>query len=88
MPVELIFGGASFKDPTTYLIDSIEEALTLLSINNVKSIDTAAAYKQSEQLLGEVKAPQNFTIDTKYSGGMMAEPTTPTAITNSLDASL
>ncbi|KAK0334890.1 hypothetical protein LTR59_013640 [Friedmanniomyces endolithicus] len=56
--------GRSFADPKL-----LAEAMDLLEKGDCKIIDTAALYGKSEELLGQAKAGDRFTIDTKAKGG-------------------
>ncbi|KAL6864578.1 NADP-dependent oxidoreductase domain-containing protein [Trichoderma novae-zelandiae] len=66
----LVFGtagintGGSFPtaEQAAELLDAVERA-------GIKQLDTAQLYGLSEQILGEVKAAERFTIDTKHIGG-------------------
>lgn len=88
MSVKLVLGGASFGDESQYPVDKINEALDLLKAHEVKEIDTAAIYQQSEMLLGKVNAASRFNISTKYPGGFTPKPTTTQTVVEAGTASL
>ncbi|KAJ9210433.1 hypothetical protein DTO166G4_7990 [Paecilomyces variotii] len=64
-PIELIFGAFTMN---TYTPEIREEFLKLLEEYDVKAIDTAYSYVDSEKILGELDAPGRFTIHTKAPG--------------------
>lgn len=72
--IQLIFGGASFRDEASSSLEEVEETLKLLEEEGVRTIDTARMYGCSEELLGRAKASSRFSIDTKYPGGFSPEP--------------
>lgn len=69
--INVIYGGASigmfppYNDP-----EYNKQAFQILQAHEVKIIDTAQAYGESEKALGELKAGDTFTIDTKWPGGV------------------
>lgn len=72
----IVFGGGILTPPYVKDADETEEYLKLLEELDVKIIDTAALYGESEKYLGENGAPKRFTIDTKHPGIMNSEPST------------
>lgn len=74
-PIKLVFGGGFFGYIETNPKPA-QEVLDLLTQLQVTTIDTAKIYGVSEELLGQLKASETFTIDTKHPGG--AEPGTAT----------
>ncbi|RMZ90533.1 hypothetical protein DV736_g2233, partial [Chaetothyriales sp. CBS 134916] len=80
--LKIVFGTAGFGNLEPYkTAESIEHVFEILEKHDVKILDTAQVYGNSEQTLGEVKAGSRFTIDTKWHGGFNpgASPTsTPT----------
>lgn len=63
-------GGGFFEAKASPTIEELKDLLSMYSSLGGKEIDTAAVYPsgmsgRSETLLGEVKAPENFIIDTK-----------------------
>ncbi|KAL4781071.1 NADP-dependent oxidoreductase domain-containing protein [Aspergillus varians] len=69
--VELVFGGASFRSQESFGdMDAKNQALSILQDEGIKYIDTAAAYGESEQILGTLGAAKTFIVDTKYPGSV------------------
>ena len=68
-PVTVVYGGNRIgnNEPFTPETD-LEGAFKILLAHGVKSIDSAQAYRNSQATLGEVKAGERFSIDTKWSG--------------------
>lgn len=60
--------GYTFGNP-----DTLKEAFDLLEKGGCSTIDTAALYGSSEEILGKAKAGDRFTIDTKTKGGFNPE---------------
>ncbi|KAL4915656.1 NADP-dependent oxidoreductase domain-containing protein [Aspergillus aurantiobrunneus] len=87
--VELTFGGGTFQSETGFGgPEEKKEALSVLQAEGVTTIDTAAIYGESEQILGKLGAAKTHTIDTKYPGGFSPTPTTKELIIASADESL
>jgi aflatoxin B1 aldehyde reductase len=71
--LKIIFGGGGINPGSAFPdIPSIKAALKVLQDNGVKNIDTAQLYGESERLLGEANAGDDFIIDTKCRGGFDA----------------
>ena len=68
--------------------EQVKEALAMLKKHNVKNLDSAQLYGKSEQKLGEVKAGDEFTIDTKWLGGWNSGWATKENIVNSAKESI
>ena len=68
--IKVAFGAASLgnRDPWNSTED-LDEAFRILDKHNVKILDSAQLYGNSETRLGEVKAAEKFIIDTKWLGG-------------------
>ena len=66
--VKTVFGGGNFGNHVTSIEDT-KTFLDKLRAVGITTIDTAQAYPNSEQLLGDVGARHNFTLDTKQLGG-------------------
>jgi aflatoxin B1 aldehyde reductase len=49
---------------------SLKALFNLLRAEGVENIDTAQFYRYSEELLGKLGAPSQFTIDMKAFGGL------------------
>ena len=60
---KIVFGGAAFG----YHFDAVasKDILAALKKHGIDTIDTAQIYSTSEEILGELKAGEHFTIDTK-----------------------
>ncbi|CAI7588789.1 unnamed protein product [Penicillium crustosum] len=87
--IKIVWGGASIMDEVAYpTLESINEVLDILQSNDIKTIDTAKIYNNSEELLGKVHADSRFTIDSKYPGGFSPDPSTPESLVTSLNESL
>jgi hypothetical protein len=87
--VKVIFGGATIN--TGRAFESKEEIETLfaaLKKYDVKAIDTAQLYGESETLLGSVNAGSQFIIDTKWKGGFAAGSPTKENIVKDADESM
>lgn len=68
--IKTVFGGATIqKDRAFHDAESLKEVLQLLKEYDVSTIDSAQIYGESEVIIGEAKAGQSFTIDTKVAGG-------------------
>lgn len=68
--IKTIFGagsvnkGRAFGEP-----GALDQVYALMKENNCSTIDTAALYGDSEELLGKAQAGSKFTLDTKTKGG-------------------
>ncbi|KAH6608259.1 alcohol dehydrogenase [Trichoderma cornu-damae] len=70
--IQLIFGTANVNDGGAFsTAEQTLELLDALEKEGIKQIDTAQLYGTSEQLLGEIKAPSRFLMDTKHIGGWL-----------------
>jgi aflatoxin B1 aldehyde reductase len=68
--IKVAFGTATFGNREGFNSDEdINGFLDILAKHNVKILDTAQLYGESEKRLGEVKAGSKFIIDTKWLGG-------------------
>ncbi|RMD40362.1 hypothetical protein DV735_g4767, partial [Chaetothyriales sp. CBS 134920] len=66
----IVFGTAGVGNyPPFNTTETIQQAFQILEKHNVKNIDTAQLYGNSEKTLGEEKAGSKFTIDTKWASG-------------------
>jgi aflatoxin B1 aldehyde reductase len=77
-PAKVIFGGGVFVTSSDEFSkpENIAEVLDAIEKHGITTIDTANAYAQCEQLLGQENATTRFTVDTKYPGGMSPKPST------------
>jgi len=68
--VKYIWGGAGFTDEGKFNTqESREKAIDILLSHNIKNIDTARLYGNSETCIGALDKRTHFTIDTKVIGG-------------------
>lgn len=64
--IPVVFGGGKFWTSTP---EEVRTWLKALKEAGISTIDTAQGYGTSEDVLGEVGAASEFTIDTKFSAG-------------------
>ncbi len=66
-PITVVLCGGRIgnKEPFT-ASTKLEEAFKILAAHNVKNIDSAQLYGESQATIGEVKAGDRFIIDTKW----------------------
>ncbi|GAB7356747.1 hypothetical protein MBLNU459_g7649t1 [Dothideomycetes sp. NU459] len=64
--IKVVFGAAVFQAGRDW---PMKEAFQVLKDNRVDTLDTAQIYGDSERLLGEASAGDDFVIDTKAAGG-------------------
>ena len=69
-------------------LESVNEVLDILLARDIKNIDTARIYANSEERLGSVHADSRFAIDSKLPGGFQLEPTTPETVASTLKKTL
>jgi len=82
--VKLLYGTSSIKALGAEIAKSMLETLEK---HNVKDLDTAWLYKDSEKTLGEIGAPKKFTMHTKAPGfelGIMSKKSINEGIEKSL----
>jgi aryl-alcohol dehydrogenase-like predicted oxidoreductase len=74
--VDLIFGGGGLSTGEASLgsLEEMKEAISLLEKGDVRIIDTASTYGDSEEVLGELGAAKTHTLHSKYPGGFSPEP--------------
>ncbi|KAM6476446.1 Aldehyde reductase AKR7 [Trichoderma simmonsii] len=66
----LVFGTANFDKGLAFpTAEQAAEVLDAVEKVGIKQLDTAQLYGTSEEILGKLKAPSRFTIDTKHIGG-------------------
>ncbi|EXJ83354.1 alcohol dehydrogenase [Capronia coronata CBS 617.96] len=69
-PITVVFGTASFGNYEPFISEEyLNKVFSTLEAHKIKNLDTAQLYGKSEERLGEVKAAEKFTIDTKWTGG-------------------
>ena len=67
-PIATIFGGTRIGNRPLFTPEnSLEKFLDILAVHRVTTIDTAQSYGNSEAVIGQIKAGDRFTIDTKWS---------------------
>lgn len=74
-----MFGGASVGS-SFKTVEDCHEVFKTLKAHGVDVIDTAQLYGDSEKILGEAKAGEQFIIDTKTPGGFAPQNNTPDVI--------
>lgn len=78
--VATIFGGTRIGNRPFFMPENdLETFFNILTAYEVATIDTAQSYGNSEATLGEIKAGDVFTIDTKWSPTSWTEPIPPWA---------
>ncbi|KAK1750330.1 putative oxidoreductase [Echria macrotheca] len=83
--IPIVFGGGKFWTSTP---DEVRSWLKALKEVGISTIDTAQAYGTSEEVMGEVGAASEFTIDTKFPGGFAPTESTKDLVINSGKQSL
>jgi aflatoxin B1 aldehyde reductase len=69
--VKIVFGGGGFSAGRNWPdAKTAKLALDALKAHGIKVIDTAQIYGDSEAILGELNAGEDFIIDTKSKGGI------------------
>ncbi|KAL6793745.1 Aldo/keto reductase [Trichoderma sp. SZMC 28013] len=69
----LVFGTANFNTGGAFpTVEQASEVLDAVEKVGIKQLDTAQLYGTSEEILGKLKAPSKFTIDTKHIGGWLS----------------
>lgn len=74
-----MFGGGSVGI-TFKTVEDCHDVFKILTRHGVDTIDTAQLYGDSEKILGEAKAGEQFIIDTKTPGGFAPQNNTPDVI--------
>ncbi|KIX07968.1 uncharacterized protein Z518_02622 [Rhinocladiella mackenziei CBS 650.93] len=83
-PLTVIFGAARIGNSDPYITEEdLHVLFSTLKAHDVKILDSAQLYGKSEQRLGEVKAGEQFTIDTKWVAGWVPGSATKENIINS-----
>ncbi|KIW06808.1 uncharacterized protein PV09_02488 [Verruconis gallopava] len=68
--LKIVFGAASFNPGGNFpTLDDARSVLNILEQNDVRNLDTAQLYGESESILGQLNAGDRFVIDTKSKGG-------------------
>lgn len=74
--IRTVFGGGSVGFGVFKTAEECHDVFKILKDHGVDTIDTAQLYGDSEKILGEAKAGEQFTIDTKTPGGFGAQAST------------
>lgn len=75
--LKVVFGGGMIGIGRPFSSkEDLDAIFAVLKKHDVKAIDTAQLYGNSEELLGSVNAASQFIIDTKWKGGF--QPGSPT----------
>jgi len=70
-PITVVFGSAVVGNRDPFVAeDDLNAVFSMLEAHHVRNLDSAQRYGDSEKRLGEVKAGNRFTIDTKWQGGL------------------
>lgn len=68
--IAIVYGAAPLGNGDPFSTpEDVEKLYSVLLKHNVQEIDTAQLYEESENKLGETKAGQRFTLQTKWAGG-------------------
>jgi aflatoxin B1 aldehyde reductase len=68
--IKVVFGAASIGNRDPWISeDYLSKAFKILLDNGCDTLDSAQLYGESEKRLGELKAGEKFTVDTKWLGG-------------------
>ncbi|KAL2811363.1 Aldo/keto reductase [Aspergillus granulosus] len=87
--VQLIFGGGSFlNDISNPSLADVESTLDKLHELQIKNIDTAVIYDNSEEYLGQSHASHRFAISTKYPCGFLPNGSSKEDLLSSAEESL
>jgi len=87
--IELVFGGGSVGSGTAFAEpNTLKQALETLKQEDIQSIDTAHLYGESETILGNGKAGDDFLIDSKIMGGFSPGSAKKESILKGIDESL
>ena len=88
-PISVVFGAAGIGNREPFIAeDYLNSVFSTLEAHNVKILDCAQLYGEAEKRLGEVKAGDRFTIDTKWVGGWQPGFATRENIVNSAKESI
>ncbi|KAK4545791.1 hypothetical protein LTR36_002745 [Oleoguttula mirabilis] len=65
-----VFGGAAVGEGRGFpTVEAAKEAFDIMEKGDCKTVDTAALYGKSEELLGQAGVAKRFVVDTKHKGG-------------------
>lgn len=67
--IKNVFGGAAIG--RSFNTDNLPQVYDIMEAGDCQTIDTAALYGESEEILGKTHAGKRFTIDTKTRGGFV-----------------
>nr|POF26221.1 oxidoreductase siro [Quercus suber] len=72
--IQTIYGGAAIRPDYGFgKPERLEQVFSILTAAGVKTIDTAALYGPSEELLGQAHVGEKFTVDTKTKGSFVTQ---------------
>jgi diketogulonate reductase-like aldo/keto reductase len=86
--IKTVFGGGSVGFGVFKTVEECHEVFKILKAHGVETIDTAQLYGDSEKILGEAKAGEQFIIDTKTPGPRTRSSRTVTKAQGFLDRSM
>jgi len=87
--ITVVFGAASIGNREGWNTETeLDAAFKVLEAHGVKVLDSAQLYGESEKTLGQVKAGERFTIDTKWIGGWSPGSATKEAVISSAKESI
>ncbi|OAL30855.1 hypothetical protein AYO20_08548 [Fonsecaea nubica] len=87
--IKVVFGTAAVGNREPWIAeDYLNKSFSTLLAHGCTVLDTAQLYGESEKRLGEVKAGEKFTIDTKWQGGWQTGWATKENIVNSAKQSI
>ncbi|PPJ51592.1 hypothetical protein CBER1_08477 [Cercospora berteroae] len=81
---QIIFGSHQVGEASD---EELQRYVEILKKNNIKTIDTAKVYGESEKRLGDIEASKSFVVDTK-SPSMISKPLSRDNLTTGIDESL
>ena len=68
--LKVVFGAASIGNREPWIDEGYNnKAFEVMLAHKCNTLDSAQLYGESEKRLGEIKAGEKFTIDTKWQGG-------------------
>ncbi|KAK7897671.1 hypothetical protein LTR67_004301 [Exophiala xenobiotica] len=87
--LNIIFGGGAIGNREPWTDDAyLNEVFKILESHGVTTIDSAQLYGECEKKLGEIKAGDRLTIDTKWLGGWTPGSATKEGIVSSAKESI
>jgi aflatoxin B1 aldehyde reductase len=87
--LKIVYGGAGINPGTNFPdAESLKPVFDTLEKHDVRVIDTAHLYGESERILGEAGAGKSFIVDTKWKGGFETGSLSPERIRKDAQESL